>query len=71
MAITDQYLANNKNYADGFTGPLPLPPSKHVAILACMHARLNVYAALGIQEGQAHVIRNAGGVATGLLGEVR
>jgi carbonic anhydrase len=45
-------------------GPLPLPPSKHVAILACMDARINVYAALGLADGEAHVIRNAGGVVT-------
>ncbi|MEN0134874.1 MAG: carbonic anhydrase, partial [Rhodococcus sp. (in: high G+C Gram-positive bacteria)] len=51
-------------YAAGFTGPLPLPPSKHVAVLACMDARLDVYRILGLQEGEAHVIRNAGGVVT-------
>ena len=64
MSITDQYLANNQVYASQFSGPLPLPPSKHVAIVACMDARLNVYGALGLQEGEAHVIRNAGGVVT-------
>src|SRR6185369_8247788 len=56
--------ANNQRYADGFTGPLPLPPAKGVAVVACMDARLNVYAMLGLEEGQAHVIRNAGGVIT-------
>ncbi|GAA2011745.1 carbonic anhydrase [Catenulispora yoronensis] len=64
MSVTDQYLLNNENYAAGFTGPLPLPPSQNVAVLACMDARLDVAAALGIGEGEAHVIRNAGGVAT-------
>ncbi|TQC46370.1 carbonic anhydrase [Rhodococcus sp. WS4] len=64
MTVTDQYLKNNEEYAAGFTGPLPLPPSKHVAVLACMDARLDVYRALGIQEGESHVIRNAGGVVT-------
>lgn len=64
MSITDQYLANNRTYAESFTGPLPLPPSKNVAVVACMDARLNVYGALGLQEGEAHVIRNAGGVVT-------
>ena len=64
MSITDQYLANNEAYAAAFTGPLPLPPAHHVAVLACMDARLNVYGALGLQEGEAHVIRNAGGVVT-------
>lgn len=64
MTVTDQYLKNNEEYAAGFTGPLPLPPSKHVAVLACMDARLDVYRILGLQEGEAHVIRNAGGVVT-------
>jgi carbonic anhydrase len=64
MSVTDQYLENNKKYAAQFQGPLPLPPAKHIAVLACMDARLNVYGALGIQEGESHVIRNAGGVVT-------
>ncbi|KAF0965060.1 beta-class carbonic anhydrase [Rhodococcus sp. T7] len=64
MTVTDQYLKNNEEYAAGFTGPLPLPPSKHVAVVACMDARLDVYRILGLQEGEAHVIRNAGGVVT-------
>ncbi|HEV7206952.1 MAG TPA: carbonic anhydrase [Jatrophihabitans sp.] len=57
-------MANNALYAESFSGPLPLPPAKHVAIVACMDARLNVHGALGIKEGEAHVIRNAGGVIT-------
>ena len=64
MTVTDQYLENNKRYAETFSGPLPLPPSKHVAILACMDARLDVYRVLGLEPGEAHVIRNAGGVLT-------
>ena len=64
MSATDELLANNERYADGFTGPLPMPPAKGVAVVACMDARLNVYALLGLEEGQAHVIRNAGGVIT-------
>lgn len=64
MSVTDQLLENNTAYAASFSGPLPLPPSKHVAVLACMDARLNVYGALGLNEGEAHVIRNAGGVVT-------
>jgi carbonic anhydrase len=64
MTVTDELLANNARYADTFSGPLPLPPAKHVAVLACMDARLNVYGALGLAEGEAHVIRNAGGVVT-------
>jgi carbonic anhydrase len=64
MSVTDEYLANNERYAQGFTGPLPLPPSRHVAVVACMDARLDVYRVLGLAEGEAHVIRNAGGVIT-------
>src|ERR1700685_2744276 len=64
MSQTDEYLANNARYAETFSGSLPLPPSKHVAVVACMDARLNVYAILGLDEGEAHVIRNAGGVVT-------
>jgi carbonic anhydrase len=64
MTVTDDLLANNAAYAKTFNGPLPMPPSKHVAIVACMDARLNVYDALGLNEGEAHVIRNAGGVVT-------
>jgi carbonic anhydrase len=64
VTVTDGYLANNADYAKSFDGPLPLPPSKHVAVLACMDARIDVYRALGINEGESHVIRNAGGVAT-------
>src|SRR5882757_122934 len=64
MSVTDEYLKNNEAYASTFTGPLPLPPSKHVAVLACMDARLDVYRILGLGDGEAHVIRNAGGVIT-------
>ena len=64
MSVTDELLANNQRYADGFTGPLPMPPAKGVAVVACMDARLNLYALLGLEEGQAHVIRNAGGAVT-------
>ncbi|WP_280252386.1 beta-class carbonic anhydrase [Nocardia abscessus] len=64
MTVTDEYLENNAVYASTFRGPLPLPPAKGVAVIACMDARLNVYGALGLAEGEAHVIRNAGGVVT-------
>lgn len=64
MTVTDEYLQNNAAYAEQFTGPLPLPPSEHVAVLACMDARIDVYRVLGIKEGESHVIRNAGGVVT-------
>ena len=65
MSVTDELLANNEAYAADFDkGDLPLPPGKHVAVVACMDARLNVYGILGLNEGEAHVIRNAGGVVT-------
>src|SRR3979409_1082267 len=64
MSVTDELLENNEKYAASFEGPLPLSPSKGVAVIACMDARLNVYGALGLQESDAHVIRNAGGVVT-------
>jgi carbonic anhydrase len=64
MSVTEEYLANNAEYATTFSGPLPLPPSRGVAVLACMDARINVHAVLGIEDGEAHVIRNAGGVVT-------
>ena len=64
MSVTDELLANNARYAENFTGPLPLPPSRNIAVLACMDARLDVYRILGLHEGEAHVIRNAGGVVT-------
>jgi carbonic anhydrase len=64
MSVTDEYLRNNQAYAAQFSGPLPLPPASHLAVVACMDARLNVYGILGLKEGEAHVIRNAGGVVT-------
>jgi carbonic anhydrase len=65
MSVTDELLQNNAAYAEAFDkGDLPLPPARGVAVVACMDARLNVYGMLGLQEGDAHVIRNAGGVIT-------
>jgi len=65
MTATDEFLQNNETYAAGFgKGDLPMPPGRKVAVVACMDARLNVYGMLGLQEGDAHVIRNAGGVVT-------
>jgi carbonic anhydrase len=65
MSVTDELLQNNEAYAESFDkGDLPLPPAKGVAVVACMDARLNVYGMLGLHEGDAHVIRNAGGVIT-------
>jgi carbonic anhydrase len=64
VTVTDEYLRNNAAYARDFHGPLPLPPAKHIAVVACMDARLDVYRILGLHEGESHVIRNAGGVVT-------
>jgi carbonic anhydrase len=64
MTVTDDLLANNKTYASQFSGPLPLPPAKGTAVVACMDARIDVYRILGLEEGESHVIRNAGGVVT-------
>ncbi|MGA7173599.1 MAG: carbonic anhydrase [Candidatus Dormiibacterota bacterium] len=65
MSTTDQLLENNARYAASFDlGAKPMPPGKKVAVLACMDARLVVGKLLGLEEGDAHVIRNAGGVAT-------
>jgi carbonic anhydrase len=65
MSVIDELVANATIYSDSFdSGDLPLPPAKRVAIVACMDARLNPYGLLGLHEGDAHVIRNAGGVIT-------
>jgi carbonic anhydrase len=65
LSAIDEFLENNKAFAEGFDkGDLPLPPAKKVAIVACMDARLNPYPILGLSIGDAHVIRNAGGVIT-------
>jgi len=65
MTVTDELLQNNTEFARSFSnGDLPMPPGKALAVVACMDARLNVYALLGLSEGEAHVIRNAGGVVS-------
>ena len=65
MSVTDELLRNAEQYADDFDkGDLPLPPAKKVAVVACMDARLDPQKVLGLGEGDAHVIRNAGGVVT-------
>ncbi|MBO0713791.1 MAG: carbonic anhydrase [Acidimicrobiales bacterium] len=65
MSVTDQLLENAASYAGTFAkGDLPMPPGKHVAIVACMDARVNPYGIFGLSEGDAHVIRNAGGAVT-------
>jgi carbonic anhydrase len=65
VSVTDELLANNEAYAADFDkGDLPMPPGRKVAVVACMDARLDPNAVLGLHEGDAHVIRNAGGVVT-------
>jgi carbonic anhydrase len=65
MSAINTCLSNNANYAADFSkGNLPMPPAKKIAIVACMDARLETGALLGLEEGDAHVIRNAGGVVT-------
>ena len=65
MSVTDELLRNNAEFASSFSnGELPMPPSRNLAVVACMDARLNVYALLGLGAGEAHVIRNAGGVVS-------
>jgi carbonic anhydrase len=65
VSTTDDLLRNAESYAASFDkGDLPMPPARKLAVLACMDARLNPYALLGLQEGDAHIIRNAGGVVT-------
>jgi len=65
MSVTEELLQNNKAYVESFEkGDLPLPPARGVVVVACMDARLDVHKILGLEEGDAHVIRNAGGVIT-------
>src|SRR5690242_16958638 len=65
MSATDDLLQNNEGYAESFSkGDLPMPPGRKVAVVACMDARLDPAKALGLSEGDAHVIRNAGGAVT-------
>ena len=65
MSTTDELVRSNERYAQSFRlGHLPMPPARKVAVLACMDARLTVEQLLGLQTGDAHIIRNAGGIAT-------
>src|SRR2546430_17075189 len=65
MSVTDDLVRNNEAYAQSFKkGDLPVPPAKRLAVVACMDARIDVHKVLGLQEGDAHVIRNAGGAVT-------
>jgi len=65
MSATDEFVRNAERYAASFAkGDLPMPPARQAAVVACMDARVNPYGVLGLSEGDAHVIRNAGGVIT-------
>ena len=64
MSVTDELLRNNETYAASFGGARPLPPARHVAVVACMDARLHIGRLLGLEEGDAHIVRNAGGAVT-------
>src|SRR5438067_6126684 len=65
MSVTDEFVRNAERYAASFSkADLPMPPGKHVVVVACMDARLNPYGLLGLSEGDAHVIRNAGGIVS-------
>src|SRR5215217_2961920 len=65
MSIIDELLSNYEKYASTFDkGDLPIPPAKHVAVVTCMDTRLSPFVMLGLQEGDAHIMRNAGGVIT-------
>ncbi len=65
MSVIDEFLRADERYASNFDkGDLAMPPGRHVAVVACMDARLNPYGILGLQEGEAHIIRNAGGAVT-------
>lgn len=65
MSVVDEFVKANQSYVASFSkGDLPMPPGRKVAVLACMDARLDPARVLGLEEGDAHVIRNAGGVAS-------
>jgi carbonic anhydrase len=64
VSVADEYLYNNAAYAERYSDPMSGRPSRHVAVVACMDARLAISELLGLANGEAHVIRNAGGVVT-------
>ncbi|MBS1880936.1 MAG: carbonic anhydrase [Actinobacteria bacterium] len=65
MHVADQLLENNREFAGGLpTDHLDVEPRLHLAIVTCMDSRLDVFAALGLQSGEAHVLRNAGGIVS-------
>ncbi|MGN6472933.1 MAG: beta-class carbonic anhydrase [Mycobacteriales bacterium] len=64
MSAADELLENNVRYADKYSGPRPVVPSRHLTVVTCMDSRMDVHALLGLELGEAHVIRNAGGIVT-------
>ena len=65
MSVIDEIVSANQSFAANFNlGALPLPPARRLAVVACMDARLTVEAVLGLKTGDAHIIRNAGGIVT-------
>jgi len=60
----ENFLQHNASYATTYPGPSPLRPTRHVAVVACMDSRIDVFAVLGLGHGEAHIMRNAGGVIT-------
>ncbi|MFW7415524.1 beta-class carbonic anhydrase [Demequina sp. SO4-18] len=64
MSIADELIANNESYAESYLPDRPLPPRRKLAVVACMDSRLDTFAMLGLEVGDAHVMRNAGGVIT-------
>ncbi|RRJ87891.1 carbonic anhydrase [Gulosibacter macacae] len=64
MTNTDDLIERNREYASTYPGPKPLRPGKHIAVVACMDSRLQIFPMLGLELGDAHIIRNAGGVIT-------
>jgi len=64
MSVIDRVLSANAEYTQGFAGPRPLEPALHLAVVACMDSRLALFGALGLRIGDAHLIRNAGGIVT-------
>jgi carbonic anhydrase len=64
MGIADELIANNEAYAARYVPDRPLPPRRQLAVVSCMDSRLDTFAMLGLEIGDAHIIRNAGGVVT-------
>ena len=64
MSAVDDYVMNNQRYALTHVGGRPVRPARQVAVVACMDSRMKIFPMLGLGDGEAHVIRNAGGVVT-------